>query len=128
MPIQQYENISGYGTVVQKLMPVLLKQQDTKIEITQPMDAAKNITQDTIEVFKNQNIQRRSKWSYTINCYQATSNILINSPYIDSSQSNKTKKVTYILEENKIQIQSANSYPKIILSNKITYNPSITNK
>ena len=128
MPIQQYENMSGYGTVVQKLMPVLLKQQDTKIEITQPMDAAKNITQDTIEVFKNQNIQRRSKWSYTINCYQTTSNILINSPYIDSSQSNKTKKVTYILEENKIQIQSANSYPKIILSNKITYNPSITNK
>ena len=128
MPIQQYENMSGYGIVVQKLMPVLLKQQDTKIEITQPMDAAKNITQDTIEVFKNQNIQRRSKWSYTINCYQTTSNILINSPYIDSSQSNKTKKVTYILEENKIQIQSANSYPKIILSNKITYNPSITNK
>ena len=128
MPIQQYENMSGYGIVVQKLMPVLLKQQDTKIEITQPMDAAKNITQDTIEVFKNQNIQRRSKWSYTINCYQTTSNILINSPYIDSSQSNKTKKVTYILEENKTQIQSANSYPKIILSNKITYNPSITNK
>ena len=128
MPIQQYENMSGYGTVVQKLMPVLLKRQDTKIEITQPMDAAKNIPQDTIEVSKNQNIQRRSKWSYTINCYQTTSYILINSPYIDSSQSNKTKKVTYILEENKIQIQSANSYPKIILSNKITYNPSITNK
>ena len=53
------------------------------------MDAGKNITQDTIKVFKNQIIQRRSKYSCTINCGRATSNILINGPYIDSFLSNE---------------------------------------
>ena len=59
------------------------------------MDAAKNITQDTIKVFKNQNIERRSKCSYTLNCYWTTSNKLINGPYIDSFLSNEMKTVRY---------------------------------
>ena len=54
-------NTAAYQLLIQRLIPFLLKQQDTKIEITQSMDAAKNITQDTIKVFKNQNIQRRSQ-------------------------------------------------------------------
>ena len=62
------------------------------------MDAAKNITEGTTKVFKNQNIQRRSKFSYTINCYRTRSNILINGPYIDSFLSNEMKTVIDILE------------------------------
>ena len=92
------------------------------------MDAAKNITQDTIKVFKNQNIQRRSKCSYTINCYRTTSNILINGPYIGSFLSNEMKTVIDILEKSKIQIQSTNSHLKKILTNTTTNNPTITNK
>ena len=91
-------NTTAYQLLIQKLIPFLLKQHNTKIEITQSMDAAKNITQGTTKVFKNQNIQRRSKFSYTINCYRTTSNILINGPYIDSFLSNEMKTVIDILE------------------------------
>ena len=112
--------------LIQKLIPFLLKQQNTKIEIAQSMDAAKNITQDTMKVFKNQNIERISKCSYTINCYRTTSNILINGPYIDNFLSNETKTVTDILEQNKIQIQSTNSHLKKILSNTVINNPATT--
>ena len=87
------------------------------------IDAAKNIPQDTIKIFKNQNSQRRSKHSYTINCYRTTSNILIN---FDRFLSNEMKTVIDILEQNKIQIQSTNSNLKKILSNTITNNPTTT--
>ena len=119
-------NTAAYQLLIQKLIPFLLKQQNTKIEIAQSMDAAKNITQDTIKDFKNQNIQRRSKCSYTISCYRATSNILINGPYIDNFLSNEMKTVIDILEQNKIQIQSTNSHLKRILSSAVTNNPAIT--
>ena len=92
------------------------------------MDAAKTITQDTIKVFKNQNIQRRSKSSYTIKCHQTTSKILINGPYIDSFLSNEMKTVIDILEKKKLQTQSTNSHLKKILSNTIINNPTTTNK
>ena len=111
---------------MQKRIPFLLKQQNTNIEIAQSMDAAKNITQDTIKVFKNQNIQRRSKCSYKIKCYQTTSNLLINGPYIDNFPSNEMKAVIDILQQNKIQIQSTNSHLKKILSNTVTNNLATT--
>ena len=79
-----------------------------------------------MKVFKNQNIQRISKCSYTINCYRTTSNILINGPYIDNFLSNETKTVTDILEQEKIQIQSTNSHLKKILSNTVINNPATT--
>ena len=119
-------NTAAYQLLIQTLIPFLLKQQNTKIEIAQSMDAAKNITQDTIKVFKNQNIQRRSKCSYTISCYGTTSNILINGPYIDNFLSNEMKTVIDILEQNKIQIQSIKSHLKRILSSTVTNNPAIT--
>ena len=119
-------NTAAYQLLIQKLIPFLLKQQNTKIEIAQSTDAAKNITQDTIKDFKNQNIQRRSKCSYTISCYRTTSNILINGPYIDNFLSNEMKTVIDILEQNKIQIQSTNSHLKRILSSAVTNNPAIT--
>ena len=102
-------NTAACQLLIQKLTPFLFQQQDTKIEITQSMDATKNILQDTIKVFKNQNIQRRSKCSCTINCYWTISNI-------------------DILEKNKIQVQSTNSHLKKTLSNTTTNNPTITNK
>ena len=107
-------------------MPFLWKQQNTKIEIPQSMDASKNMPQDTINVFKNQNTQRRSKRSYTINCYQTTSNILINGSYIDNFLSNEMKTVIDILEQKKIQIQLIDSHLKKILSNMVTNNPVST--
>ena len=119
-------NTAAYQFLMQKLIPFLLKQQNTKIEIAQSMDAAKNIAQDTIKVFKNQNIQRRSKCSYKINCYRTTSNILINGPYIDNFPSNEMKAVINILEQNKIHIQSTNSHLKKILSNTVTNNLATT--
>ena len=120
-------NTAAYQLLIQKLIPFLLKQDNTKIEIVQSMDAAKNITQDTIKVSKNQNIQRRSQCSHTINCYWTTSNIiLVNSPYIDNFQSNEMKTVIDILELKKIQIQSTNSHLKKILSNAVTNNPATT--
>ena len=118
-------NTPAYHLLIQKQIPFLLKQQNTEIEITQAMDAAKNITQEAIKVFENQNIQRRSKCSYTINCYRTTSNILINGPYNDSFLSNEMKTVIDILEQ-KIQIQSTNSHLKKILFNTITNNPTTT--
>ena len=119
-------NTAAYQFLMQKLIPFLLKQQNTKIEIAQSMDAAKNIAQDTIKVFKNQNIQRRSKCSYKINCYRTTSNILINGPYIDNFPSNEMKAVINILEQNKIHIQSTTSHLKKILSNTVTNNLATT--
>ena len=89
------------------------------------MDAAKNITQEAIKVFENQNIQRRSKCSNTINCYRTTSNILINGPYNDSFLSNEMKTVIDILEQE-IQIQSTNSHLKKILFNTIKNNRTTT--
>ena len=119
-------NTAAYQLLIQKLVPFLLKQQNTKIEIAQSMDAAKNIPQDTIKVFKNQDIQRRSKCSYTINCYRTTSNILINGPYIENFLSNEMKTVIDILEQNKIQIQSINSHLQKIISNTVINNPATT--
>ena len=119
-------NTATYQLLIQKLTPLLLKQQNKKIEIAQSMDAAKSITQDTIKVFKNPNIQRRSKCFYTINCYRTTSNILINGTYIDNFLSNEMKTVIDILEQNKIHIQSTNSPLKKILSNTVTNNPATT--
>ena len=63
-----------------------------------------------------------------INCYQTTSNILINDPYIDSFLSNEMKTFMGILEKNKIQIQSTNSHLKKAVSNTTTNNPTITSK
>ena len=84
--LRKFKNRLPTSLIESKLIPFLLKQQNIKIEI---MDAGKNITQDTIKVFKNQIIQRRSKYSCTINCGRTTSNILINGPYIDSFLSNE---------------------------------------
>ena len=39
-----------------------------------------------------------------INCYQTTSNILINAPGIPKFMTNELKSVVKILEDNKIQI------------------------
>ena len=119
-------NTAAYQLLIQKFIPFLLKQDNTKNEIVQSMDAAKNITQDTIKVFKNQNIQRRSKCFHTINCYWTTSKILVNGPYIDNFQSNEMKTVIDILELKKIQIQSTNSHLKKILSSAVTNNPATT--
>ena len=88
------------------------------------MDAAKKITQDTIKVSNNENIQRRSKCSYTINCYRIISNILINGPYIDIFLSNGMKTVIDIPKQNKIQIQSTNSHLRKIHSNTVTNSPA----
>ena len=84
--LRKFKNRLPTSLIESRLIPFLLKQQNIKIEI---MDAGKNITQDTIKVFKNQIIQRRSKYSCTINCGRTTSNILINGPYIDSFLSNE---------------------------------------
>ena len=62
-------NTATHQLLIPKLIPFLLKQQNTKVEFAQSLDAAKNITQDTIKVLKNENIQIRSKYSYTINYY-----------------------------------------------------------
>ena len=61
-----------------------------------------------------------------INCYQTTSNLLINGPYIDNFPSNEMKAVIDILQQNKIQIQSTNSHLKKILSNTVTNNLATT--
>ena len=90
------------------------------------MDAAKSITEDTIKVFKNQNIQRRSKCFYIINCYRTTSNILVDGTYIDNFLRNEMKTVIDIPEQNKIHIQSTNSPLKKILSNRVTNNTATT--
>ena len=119
-------NTAAYQLLIQKLIPFLLKQQNTKIEIAQSTDAAKNITQDTIKDFKNQNIQRRSKCSYTISCYRTTSNILINGPYIDNFLSHEMKTVIDILEQNKIQVQSTNCHLKKIIFSTVTNDPATT--
>ena len=82
----------------------------------------------TSKIFKNQNIQRRSKCSNTINCYRTTSNLLINGPYIDSFLSNEIKEIIDVLEKSKIQIQSTNSHLKKIFSNATINKPTTTNK
>ena len=82
----------------------------------------------TSKIFKNQNIQRRSKCSNTINCYRTTSNILINGPYIDSFLSNEMKAIIDVLEKSKMQIRSTNSHLKKIFSNATINKPTTTNK
>ena len=82
----------------------------------------------TSKIFKNQNIQRRSKCSNTINCYRTTSNILINGPYIDSFLSNEMKAIIDVLEKSKMQIRSTNSHLKKIFSNAAINKPTTTNK
>ena len=85
-------------------------------------------TWHTRKIFKNQNIQRRSKCSNTINCYRTTSNILINGPYIDSFLSNEMKAIIDVLEKSKMQIRSTNSHLKKIFSNATINKPTTANK
>ena len=76
----------------------------------QSMDAGKNITQDTIKIFKNQNIERTPKFSLNVTCYWTTSNILINGPYTDSFLSHEVEAVTGLLEKNNKQSPQKDSF------------------
>ena len=95
------------------MLPFLIQKEQLEIEMKQTMDTKQNITQDTLKVYRKQS-NRRSKYNYTINCYQTTSNILINGPGVPKFINNELKLIVKIIEDNKIQINTQNIQLKSI--------------
>ena len=74
----------------------------------QTLDTMQNITQDAFKIHIKQS-HRRSKHDCSINCYQTTSNILINGPGLPKFISNELKSIAKIIKDNKIQMNTQNN-------------------